>query len=335
MRIAVTGDDSPGIIYRANDPLQAMLRRGHSIVWPNNEQNHLDLEQVATCDVLHVYRFRNDKIREIIQTMARDHGVACTWDTDDDYSAYSPEFPSHVMHGPEMMAEVFRESVETAKLAQVATFTSEPLAEVYRAQGVEHVEVIENAARAGFMPPRPHKGIVIGWIAGGEHVVELRRFELAETLRRIQEAHPQVHVEAYGVDLGLSERYSFTPFVPLDELPRRMAGFDIGLAPLADLRFNHSRSNIKIKEYAAASVAWLASPQPPYLGHGEEQGGRLVPDDGWFEAIDQLVRDPQQRRRLSARGQAWGRSQRIESVADRWEAVFERAVATLKSTARG
>ena len=39
---------------------------------------------------------------------------------------------------------------------------------------------------------------------------------------------------------------------------------------------NRARSNIKLKEYAAAGACWLASPIGPYVGLGEKQGGRLV-----------------------------------------------------------
>src|SRR5207249_1565318 len=73
------------------------------------------------------------------------------------------------------------------------------------------------------------------------------------------------------------------------ELPHRIGSFDIGLAPLADLPGNRARSDIKVKEYAASGVPWLASPVGPYVQLGEEQGGRLVPDDLWFEALDRLV----------------------------------------------
>src|SRR5207302_1085104 len=83
------------------------------------------------------------------------------------------------------------------------------------------------------------------------------------------------------------QRYRHDPYLPFAELPRRLSRWDIGIAPLADIPFNLARSDIKLKEYAASELPWLASPVGPYAGHGEAQGGRLVPDDGWFEALNQ------------------------------------------------
>jgi hypothetical protein len=52
---------------------------------------------------------------------------------------------------------------------------------------------------------------------------------------------------------------------------------------------------VRVKEYAAAGVRWLASPIGPYAGLGEKQGGRLVPDGRWFEELDRLIRDERAR----------------------------------------
>jgi glycosyltransferase involved in cell wall biosynthesis len=128
------------------------------------------------------------------------------------------------------------------------------------------------------------------------------------------------------VDLRLPERYRHEEFVPFPDLPGRIGGFDIGIAPLADIPCNWARSDIKLKEYAASGVPWLASPIGPYADLGEEQGGRLVTDDGWFAAVDRLVTHSRERRRLAKKAKRWAKDQTIEGVADRWEQVFATAV---------
>lgn len=329
MKIAVAGANAPGVAYRANDPILAMLRRGHTVLWPNAE-GALDTDELVTCDVLHVYRFCDPGIQQLISALI-ERGIAVVYDNDDDYFSYSEEFPAPHGTGEISAEELADNAIATAKLAQVATFPSEVLADIYRSRGVEQAEVIPSAPRTGYIPRFRQAKTVIGWIAGNEPEADARILDLTEVFQRLQAAHPDVHVEAIGVDLGLSERYTNVKDVPFDELPRRISRFDIGIAPLADVPFNHSRSDIKIKEYAGAGVAWLASSLSPYLPHAEGHGGRLVPADGWFEALDTLVRDAEAQQRLALEGRAWALTQRIDSLAERWEQTFEEAIARVQA----
>jgi glycosyltransferase involved in cell wall biosynthesis len=114
--------------------------------------------------------------------------------------------------------------------------------------------------------------------------------------------------------------------VPYEELPRLIAGFDIGLAPLVDRFANHSRSNVKLKEYAIAGVPWLASPIGPYEHHGEHEGGRLVDDDQWYEEISRLAMDKRARRKLAKRGVKWAQSQTLANNVNAWRAAFDAAI---------
>ena len=56
-----------------------------------------------------------------------------------------------------------------------------------------------------------------------------------------------------------------------------------------------------------------------------EQGGRLVPDYGWGEALTDLVTDGPARAALAERAAAWGRTQTVTSNVGEWEAVFAEA----------
>ena len=120
-------------------------------------------------------------------------------------------------------------------------------------------------------------------------------------MRELLDIHEDLRVESVGpIDLRLpTERYSLTEALPFDQLPGRIAGFDIAIAPLVDKIGNDTRSDIKLKEYAIAGVPWLASPLGPYREHGEEHGGRLVADDDWFDALDELICDGKLRKKLA------------------------------------
>jgi glycosyltransferase involved in cell wall biosynthesis len=331
MRIGAVFEPNSAAYYRAIDPLKAMAGRGHEVVWPD-EDGKADVRRLAGCDVVHVYRRAADDTQRALRELERG-GAAITYDNDDDFMAVPKESPDYKKVGGLKGQRIFAATVKVARMARAFTTTNEVLAEKYRRAGVERVEVIGNHLAPDVERPRNrHDGIVIGWVAGIDHRADVKRIAIVDALRRLLDEHPDVRVECIGVDLGLPERYTHKAFVPFLELPGRIGGFDIGIAPLADIPGNWARSDIKVKEYAASGVPWLASPIGPYQGFGEERGGRLVTDDGWFDALDRLVTRRRERRRLARNAKKWAKHQTINAVAERWERVFADAARNSNSS---
>jgi glycosyltransferase involved in cell wall biosynthesis len=325
MRLGVVFVPGANASYRAIEPMRAMERRGHEVVWPP-ENGGPDLRRLMGCDLVHIYRLVGDKLKQPLAQLLR-AGTAITFDNDDDYTAVPKESPRYRTTGGLVGQRIFTETVHVARRARAFTTTSPVLAEKYQRAGVHRVEVIGNYLAPGVARPRRrHEGIVIGWIAGKEHLADSARIPIAAALERVLTKHPDVRVECIGVDLKLPERYTYDSVERFTALPERIGGFDVGIAPLADIPCNWSRSDIKLKEYAASAVPWLASPIGPYLELGEAQGGRLVSDDGWLDALDRLVSRSRERRRLGRKARAWAKRQTIDAVADRWEQVFAEAV---------
>jgi glycosyltransferase involved in cell wall biosynthesis len=326
MKIGAVFEPTAAAFYRGVFPLQALERRGHEILWPENDTGHPKLPQIYQCDAVFVYRRHEEAVRDILRSLAA-RNVGVVWDNDDDLSAIPKDSPTYRNVGALRAQQRFSDTLKTARLAHVVTLTTDVLRARYAGNGVERIEVIENALQhKARRHRRKHDGLVVGWIAGGEHAADAQALDIPATLARLQAAHPDVLVHCLGVDLKLKGRYKHERSVHFDRLPDVMAGFDIGLAPLTDNAFNRARSNIKVKEYAASEVPWLASPVGPYEPLGPAQGGLLVEDDQWFDTLDTLVRDRRARKRLAKAGKAWAKSQTIDSVADRWEAVFTEAV---------
>jgi hypothetical protein len=94
---------------------------------------------------------------------------------------------------------------------------------------------------------------------------------------------------------------------------------------------NRARSNIKLKEYAAAGACWLASPIGPYAGLGEKQGGRLVADDDWYPALLRLVEKPRERAKLAKRAAKWVETETLSHNIGVWETCFEQAIARARA----
>jgi len=330
LRLAAAVQDTANGRYRALVPLRELERRGHRVHWPGDPTFHtLGRGGVPHgWDVMHVQQMADETALEVIERVRR-AGIAVVFDSDDNLSAVRRGSQAyHRLGGRRMIRRRFKAVVAAARMANVVTTTNEHLAQVYRDEGVERVVVIENylAPTDVGHPRRRHQGILIGITGAGEHEPDLRKMRFGQTLERLLERRDGVRVVAIGADVGLrSHRYTHISSVDIEQLIPTESQFDIALAPLLDTAFNRARSNIKLKEYAAAGAMWLASPVGPYAGMGEEQGGLLVEDDAWLGAIEALLDDDDRRRALADRARAWAAGQTIRAGAARWQGAFREA----------
>ncbi|HZV73438.1 MAG TPA: glycosyltransferase [Conexibacter sp.] len=331
MRIAYVADPRSGNgFYRGIGPMMALERvRGHQVrAVPINEGSP-PLAAVRDVDVLHIHRYGEEGAVGLARE-AKAHGAAVVWDNDDDIGSVPKGTPGYRRHGGMMWEKRLAGMRKIFQIADLVTAPSRGLVERLREYGAPHAEVVENQVPDDFVqrsrPPR--EGVTIGWIAGLEHQLDVERMPIREALQQLLDERPEVRVVSFGLGLGLrSERYRHVDVVPLLELTRAAAAFDVGIAPLTDHPMNRARSNVKLKEYAAAGAAWLASPIGPYVGMGEKQGGRLVSDDEWHAALARLVDKPRERAKLAKRATKWVAGETLSKNARTWEARFEEAIA--------
>jgi glycosyltransferase involved in cell wall biosynthesis len=324
---------APNSNYRVIMPMLALERRGHDVIWPSNLANDVPLGALFDCDLVHCFR-RLDRTRDLKQLSAR--GVAISFDNDDylaaiDVSSTDSGGTVAGSRGRLMNARKFADILKLARFADLTTTPSDELAAGYRQSGAENVAVIENylddSAMSGFGTRAKHEGIVVGWVAAREHEADLPRLTITDALERLLDKHTDLRVLTVGAKLPLrSERYEHLEQVPFHELLRVIGRIDIGIAPLADTPFNRARSNVKLKEYAAAGAPWLASPVGPYREMGRGRGGRLVEDDDWYGALDGLIRSGFKRRRRTREAMRWARSQTVDAHASTWEQAFVGAI---------
>ena len=331
MRLAVIfAQESANARYRAILPLLELERRGHTVCWPGDPSfGVLGSGRVPPWDLLHVQQFMSDDDLETIERL-RGHGIAVVWDSDDDIGSAPKGSASYQrLGGKRKIRRHFERTIAIARAAHLMTTTNERLAQVYRDAGVERVQAIENhLGREDLaIPRRRHQGIVIGITAAGEHEDDLRKMRIGETLQALLNAHDGVRVVAIGADLKLRDhRYTHVRKVPIGDLLATESEFDVGLAPLRDTPFNRARSDVKLKEYAAAGAMWLASPVGPYVGLGEREGGLLVADGDWLATLSGLVQDHERRLELTRSARAWAARKTIEHGADAWQRAFRSAI---------
>ena len=316
-------------MYRGLAPMTALAGlRGHEVLRLFTDDARPLEAPLDGVEVVFVHRYCDPAAQQLVQ-YAQAAGAAVMWDNDDDMGAMPRSSVSHRHFGGVAWDRRLRQMRRVFAFADLATAPSAVLASRLGDWGASATDVIENHVPDLSLDARrrPHDGTTIGWVAGGEHVVDVQRLPIVPALQRILDERPDVRVVSIGLRLGLQhERYEHKPDVSLWELSQTLAEFDIGIAPLADLDFNRSRSNVKLKEYAAAGTPWLASPIGPYAGLGEKQGGRLVPDDDWHDAIVRLLERPREHRRLAKRAARWGAAEVLSKRLDAWERTLARAV---------
>jgi glycosyltransferase involved in cell wall biosynthesis len=316
--------------YRAIGPLKALQTRGHEVelLVVGEERRHF--AALDRIDVLHVHRFADAHVLALARE-ARARGIATIWDDDDDVTAVTKMNASRRKAGNVAWERRLAFQRKLLQLVHLVTTPSEALAQRFRDLGARHVAVLENYVPDEFssVVRRAREGITVGWIAGIEHRVDLEQLPLQAVLQQLLDEDPRLRVITIGLHLGLqSDRYAHVKVAPLHELAQHASRFDVGIAPIVDIPFNRTRSNIKVKEYASAGVPWLASPIGPYAGLGEQQGGRLVPDDRWDYALRRLIDKERDRRKLAKRGCRWVRGETLSRNIYRWERLFNDTIIT-------
>jgi glycosyltransferase involved in cell wall biosynthesis len=332
MRIAfLARPESGNGFYRGIGPMTALAehRRHRVRALPIEKDSPQPVGTLDDIDVLHVHRYCEDRAWRLARD-AKANGAAVVWDNDDNL-ATMPKGVAHQRVWGGFAGERRRTDMRRMfRLVDLVTTPSEHLAQQLLRDGAPHVQAIPN-----FLPDRclnpdrqPHPGVTIGWTAGLEHAADVERLPILPALQRLLDEREDVNVVSLGLRLGLrSDRYFHIPYVPLLSLTRQIVEFDVGIAPLADIEFNRARSDVKLKEYAAAGVPWLASAAGPYVGLGEKQGGRLVADDRWHEELTRLVEKPKERRKLAKRGAKWAAESTLSRNVGVWEDALSSAVA--------
>jgi hypothetical protein len=115
--------------------------------------------------------------------------------------------------------------------------------------------------------------------------------------------------------------------VPIRAWPYALASLGIGIAPLADTRFNAAKSWLKPLEMSALGVPWVASPRPEYAALHAAGAGLLAdrPKD-WYRQLKALAASTARRVELSEAGRELARLHTIEANAWRWWEVWAGAL---------
>lgn len=187
------------------------------------------------------------------------------WETDDDLWAVDALNRRATRHFTPDMLDALE---QVARFSHLITVSTEPLAEAMRRFN-KNVAVIPNHIDDRmFDIERPRRDrLTIGWAGGDSHHRDW--LHVAASLRRVMNRNPGVDLHTIGANYQIATRMPrpqsrHTPWsVDLFDYYRSI-DFDIGVAPLAPIEFNRSKSHIKALEYAALGIPVVASDREPY-----------------------------------------------------------------------
>lgn len=143
-------------------------------------------------------------------------------------------------------------------------------------------------------PMHPHEGIIIGWQGSVSHFASFEGSGVLKALENICKKNDDVKVMIGGdrkifdaLDLP-AEKKVFHGYVPEEQWGSLLKSYDIGLAPLAT-EYDKRRSWIKVLEYMALKIPWVAS---NFVTYRKFKGmGELVQNtpEEWEKALQKMI----------------------------------------------
>jgi len=189
---------------------------------------------------------------------------------------------------------------------------------------------------------RQDNKIRIGWMGGNAHADDLKM--ISNVLNKIiKESKGKVIFETMGMTKQeLSGVFPFKDFSAVcphcgyegdvhnfpgesqNDYPFILTskGWDIALAPVINNAFGNSKSDLKIKEYAAAGIPIIASPITPYKESADNGVDIVFANDfnEWYNEINGLIKNVKRREDMARKNKEWAKKNWIQ---DNTKNIFE------------
>lgn len=336
MKVYVFPADETGCgYYRMIWPAMALRAQGHDVVllMPRQRGHALsamtdssgrlvDVRIPQDADVIVLQRITHRHLIEAIK-LIRAKGVAVVVDIDDDLAAIHPGNAAFLAMHPTKGVHPDHTWMNTQLACEAATrvvVSSDALLRRYAPHG--RGSVIHNQVPERYLKVPRVDSTVIGW-GGSAHS---HPGDLDTVGVGVSALMGETSFRVVGPGTGVREALRL-PDEPEatgarrihDEWPAALAGLGVGIAPLAESRFNAGKSWLKPLEYMSLGVPWVASPRPEYrLLHGFGVGLLADRPRHWTAQLRRLVRDSGFRQEMSARGRDVAAGFTIEGNAWRW-----------------
>lgn len=345
MRIYVYPADMDGCgMYRMVWPAWALKKQGHDVrvVLPHERDKNLaaiaddgynisDVYVPEDADVIVLQRISHRRLVESIPII-RSRGIAVVIDIDDDLSSIHPNNPAFTMLHPKNIQHAEHSWLQVQRACEAATLvavSTPALQGIYGRAG--NSRVLSNCVPQRYTELPHYDSDVFGW--GGSlhsHVNDLA--VLGNSVMRLTRDGFDFRVVGPGdgiqKELKLDNEPDITGVIDLTTAwPETLGSLGVGIAPLADTRFNKSKSWLKPLEMAAVGVPSVVSPRAEYRRLNRDGIGILADKpQQWYGKIKELLENNSMREELSARGREIVREKyTLEANAWRWLEVWAEA----------
>lgn len=344
MRVVVYPADTTGCGYhRLIWPSERLIELGHrvDVVLPQDRKMSLTVEgdRVIDADVpdADVVVFQRTTHRFVAKAVGffRERGVTTIVDVDDDletihpsnpaWSAIHPKNENRRQRGGRTNMHSWLHLREACQLASMVTVSTPALLARYAPHGrgrVLHNYVADHYVNVRRDDDADDAGAVVGWPASffshpndPEAVGPAFARLVNEGVDFQMIGDPRGAGRAFGLDADPPGRP-----VELLNYPGALTRLRVGIAPLADTRFNEAKSWLKPLELSAVGVPWVASPRAEYTRLHREYGAGVLaerPRD-WYRQVKRLLDDPGRRREVTEAGLAAAERLRLRDHAWRW-----------------
>lgn len=344
MKVIVYPADAFGCgSFRMRWPGEACAQAGHDVhvVDPKDRRLRVVMEGNQVRDVLDVdadvvvlQRVTHAYMAQAVGVM-RAKGITVVVDVDDDLSSIHPSNPAWAVHRPGAGVHSWHNVALACRNASLVTVSTPALLDVYARHGRGHV-------LPNYLPdyyyglPRVDSD-TIGW-PGSYHSHPNDPESLGGAIARLVDEGADFMMRGDSTGAGRAFGLAADPPggpVSIEEWPRAVASLGVGIAPLADTKFNRAKSWLKPLEMSAVGVPWVASPRAEYQRlHNLGAGVLADRPRSWYRELKRLRESPALRMELSEAGRRVADGLRLRDNAWRWAEAWERAYEMQRATPR-
>lgn len=353
MRVQVLAADEAGCGHiRLIWPGEELARQGHDVtmVLPKDRDVRMTVQDETVLDVVEppggwpdvmvFQRLTHPWMAQAVPLL-RSKGVAVVVDVDDDLSCIHPRNPAFEALHPrnarnfdprgQVRPHSWANLAAACRDATLVTVSTPALLDVYAAHG--RGRVLPNVLPAHYDAAVHTDSDVIGWPAALASHPDDPSAVGGAVARLVNDDSAVFRVvgpsTGTGAAFGLRrDAVGITADVPVTQWAQAVAELGIGIAPLADTRFNAAKSWLKPLEMSAVGVPWVGSPRAEYRRlHALGAGVLADRPRTWYRELARLRASESARTDLAGRSREAVRALRFEHQAWRWLEAWSDAVA--------